>query len=265
MGGHVREAIRYWTLNLLARRNGSGGERFLRPLYCHYVFDDQVEDFDRLIVGLKETGSFVDTDTCFDMVKGVKPIDGRYFHLSFDDGFRNVFMNALPVLNRHKVPAIFFVPSGLVGADWERTRRFCRETTRYSGVIEMVRWEELDQWLASGLEIGSHTKSHARFSAMSSDRRRMEDEIRGSKIEIEDRLRIECKYISWPYGGRADADGASLEMTRESGYRGCFGAYRGSVVPHETKLFSVPRHHFQVEWPLAHVKYFAAGHMEGAA
>lgn len=261
----AREFLRRLALTALAPWNGSTGTCFLRPLYCHYVFDDQVDDFERLIIELAKSGSFVDTDTCVDMVRGDRPIDGPYFHLSFDDGLRNVVTNALPVLRKHHIPAIAFVASGVLGAGWELSRQYCQETTHYRGVVELMRWEDLEELMSAGFEVGSHTRTHARFSAISGNRSLMEEEIRGSKIELEDRLNFECKYISWPYGKRSDADPVSLHMTRQSGYRACFGAYRGSVSPSRTNLFSIPRHHFEPEWPLAHVKYFAAGHMEEAA
>ena len=150
------------------------------------MFDDQVDAFERLIVQLKAIGTFVDTDTLVEMLYGQRPMTGPCFHLSFDDGFRNIYTNAFPVLQRHGVPGIFFVPSSLVAADPELARSYCLETTNYAGVIELVRWEELRQMQEAGIEIGSHTRTHSRFSAVSADPARLCDEIYGSKAELED-------------------------------------------------------------------------------
>lgn len=258
----ARRVVRDLTLSAISRLQQRKDRHFIRNLYCHYVFDDQLEEFERIIVNLKQDATFVDADTCLDMVTGKKPIDGRYFHLSFDDGFRNVYSNAVPILLKHQIPAMFYVPSRLVEGDLETTRRFCMETTSYRQPIEMVRWSELRHMVDLGFQIGSHTRTHARFSAMSHDPQRMRDEIFGSKKEIEDQLGCECPYISWPYGKRQDADQVSLEMTRDAGYAACFGAYREKIVPGQTNCFSVPRHHFEVEWPLSHITYFAEGNME---
>ena len=54
----------------------------------------------------------------------------------------------------------------------------------------------------------------------------------------------------------------SLALTKAAGYEACFGAFRGSMTPGSTDLFAIPRHHFEPEWPAAHVKYFARGNME---
>jgi peptidoglycan/xylan/chitin deacetylase (PgdA/CDA1 family) len=229
------------------------------------VFDDQRSDFERLILKLKKTGQFIDTGTCIQMLQGEKEIDRRYYHLSFDDGFRNIFTNALPILRKHEVPAILFVPSSLIESSWDKTQTYCLETTRYNSVIEMLRWDDLKEIVSLGYEIGSHTRTHARFSEISHNAALLEDELFGSKKELETNLGEECKYISWPYGRLTDADGVSLKTAKRAGYRACFGAYRGSIVPGQTDVFSIPRHHFEVQWPISHVEYFARGNMEVAS
>jgi peptidoglycan/xylan/chitin deacetylase (PgdA/CDA1 family) len=262
--GKSRHVLRHIALSTLARVAPQRKDRFLRFLYCHYVFDDQREHFEELIVALKQLGTFIDTDTSVEMVSGRREIDGRYYHLSFDDGFRNVFTNAVPILKRHGVSAITFVPTSLVEADWERTRRYCLETTLYQGVIEMIRWGDLREMIAAGFEVGSHTKTHARLSAISPDSRLLDDEALGSKEEIEKQLGVECKYIAWPYGGKHDVDAVSLAKVQQCSYRACFGAFRETVRPGETSAFAIPRHHFEAQWPVSHVAYFAKGNMEDA-
>lgn len=250
------------SLSALARLQRRGEERFLRNLYCHYVFDDQLKEFEQIVVRLKQLGTFVDTPTCVAMAKGERPIDGAYFHLSFDDGFKNNFANAAPILHRHRVPCMFFVPSGLIDADWETTADYCLNTAEYRAVIEMASWDDLRRAQDLGFEIGSHTRTHARFSQISSDPVRMRDEIAGSKVELEQYLGAPCDYISWPFGKPSDADPASLGFVTTAGYRACFGAYRGTVRPGETDIFSIPRHHFEAQWPISHIQYFAQGNRE---
>ncbi len=261
VAGRSRALLRDVALSLSSVSNRPSGETFLRCLFCHYVFDDQKEKFDSTIAELKTIGEFVDTDTCIDMLQG-GGIDGRYFHLSFDDGFRNNYTNALPILKKHKIPAIFFVPSSLIDASWTDTQHYCLNTGDYRSVIEMLRWSDLRDMISQGYEIGSHTKTHARFSDISNNRLLMEDEILGSKKELEKKCGYECKYISWPFGTLNDADDISLKMVEEAGYKACFGAYRGTVRPETTNIFSIPRHHFEVQWPNSHIMYFAKGNRE---
>lgn len=261
----ARYALRHVWLTAASALSRGLEDQFLRCVYCHYVFDDQREKFEQIILRLKSIGRFIDTDTCVQMAQGKRPIDGRYFHLSFDDGFRNNFTNAVPVLRKHDVHAAFFVPSLFIGADLETTRHYCLETTRYRGVIEMMGWDDLQEMIASGFEVGSHTRRHARFATISGDKSLMEDEILGSKQELEARLGRPCKYIAWPYGRLIDTDVDSIETVKRAGYLACFGAFRGSILPGRTDLFRLPRHQFEPQWPLSHIGYFARGNMEATA
>jgi len=254
--GRSRAALRHMVLSVRGQLARFGDEPFLRGLYCHYVFDDQVIRFRRLMEDLQSVGRFVDTETCFAMLRGDCSIDGRFFHLSFDDGFKNVRTNAAPVLRELGIPAIAFVPSAVVGAQGEELRRYCLEVTRYRGVIEMMSWEDVRDLPEFGIEVGSHTRTHARLSLVSKEGGHLWEEIAGSREEIEAQTGRECRYISWPYGEAGDVDFASIKMIREAGYDGCFSAVRGSVIPGKSDDMRVPRHHFEVQWPTSHARYF---------
>ena len=259
----LREGVRHVALTLLGSVAPARQARFLRCLYCHYVFDDQREKFERILEALQAIGTFVDTNAAIDMLKGEREIDGRYFHLSFDDGFRNIAANASPILERLAIPAIAFVPSALMGGDYRSDRDYCMGTMHYRGVVETCSWDDIRVLIDRGVEIGSHTRTHIRMSATSKAHpERLLSEIVGSKQDIERQLKIECRYISWPYGSLRDFDDASQELIEKAGYRACFGAFRGTVVPHESPLFRIPRHHFAVQWPLSHIRLFANGYLE---
>jgi len=236
-------------------------DRFLRGLYCHYVFPDQADDFRRLLDALGRIGRFVPTGECLDLLEGRRPIDGRLFHLSFDDGFRNHRTVAATVLAERGIRAAFFVPTAMVGAPPDEVARYCRRI-EYPARIEMMDWDDVAALHAAGHEIGSHTRTHARFSELSADPARLHDEIAGSRDDLTRRLGVDCATISWPFGRRVDADDASLAAARAAAYRACFGAFRGTIVPGITDPFAIPRHHFEAEWPVSHVTYFARGNRE---
>jgi peptidoglycan/xylan/chitin deacetylase (PgdA/CDA1 family) len=197
------------------------------------------------------------------MMTGKMAIDGRYFHLSFDDGFRVVLHNAAPVLIDLGIPALVFVPTTLVGAPYETAQAFSVGTLGYSSVMEMMDWNDLRTLRSNGFEIGSHTRSHTRLSHDGLCESFLRGEIAGSKRDIEDRVGAECRYISWPYGRRDDVNDESIRLIQEAGYVACFGAFRGAVYPgQETDPYRIPRHHFEVHWPTKHIEYFARGGME---
>ena len=237
-------------------------DSFLRPIFCHYVFDDQKVQFEQILRHLTSFGNFVSTNDLVAMLQSEQPIEGRYFHLSFDDGFQNIYANAFPVLKELEIPALFFVPTRLIGGDWTVSHEFCLGPGSYAGVIEMANWCELEEMSDHGIDIGSHTCTHARLASISTQPNELKTEIEQSKAEIESKLGQPCRYFSWPYGTKEDVDANSLKVVQDAGYEACFGAFRGSVKPQRTDLWQIPRHHFEPQWPLRHVDYFARGHGE---
>ncbi len=258
----IRSMARDCVLSMRSLVSLPSNRPSLRILYCHYVFDDQCREFEAIVRYVQSIGEFIGIDEVLEVLEGRRSIEHNVFHLSFDDGFKNVITNALPILREHGVRATLFVPTAIISAPEEDVERYCRITTNYSSTIETATWDDLEKACAAGFEIGSHTRTHARFSEISMSKEAIEDEIFGSKEDLERRLGRGCKYISWPYGRIADADVQSLKAVEKAGYRGCFGAFRGRVIPQVTERFCIPRHHFEVQWPLSHVKCFSHGAME---
>jgi peptidoglycan/xylan/chitin deacetylase (PgdA/CDA1 family) len=106
--------------------------------------------------------------------------------ITFDDGFRNFYTQAFPLLSNYGFPATLFVPSGLVGKE-----------SSSLGPEPFMTWQEIREVSRHGIEIGSHSVSHADLYRAGS--RMMEDEVRLSKAAIEDQIgRAVCAF-AYPY------------------------------------------------------------------
>lgn len=254
----LRAAVRHMALSTVSLIRRLPDRNVLRPVYTHNVFDDQVQRFAEVIDALLERGTFVGTAEAVEMAAGLRPIDRPTFHLSFDDGFLNNATNAARILRERGVPAMFFVPTSLVGAGWEAARRYSLEQTGYNGVIEIMKWGDVERLKKWGFEIGSHTRTHARLSDV--DGEVLVDEVFGSREELERRLG-DCHFIAWPYGRQSDISVTALNAIRDAGYKACFSAVRGSI-PGPVDLFQLPRHQFESHWPLRHTLLFASGFRE---
>ncbi len=57
---------------------------------------------------------FVSLSDAVEMLQGPKPMQPYSMVLTFDDGYRNNFTHALPILRRYNAPATFFVPTGFL-------------------------------------------------------------------------------------------------------------------------------------------------------
>jgi peptidoglycan/xylan/chitin deacetylase (PgdA/CDA1 family) len=57
---------------------------------------------------------FVSLEDAVDMLQGVKPMQPYSMVLTFDDGYRNNFTHALPILRRYNAPATYYIPTGFL-------------------------------------------------------------------------------------------------------------------------------------------------------
>lgn len=257
----LRRGVRHAALSLVGQFAQFSEGPFLRCLYCHHVFEDQRARFGRLIRRLSRHGTFIDTDALLNLLKGTQPLNGRYFHLSFDDGLKNTFYNAAQVLAEIGVPATFFVPTAFVGTKASEAEYYSQEVLNYNEPLKFMTWNEVRQLEAHGFDVGAHTRHHVRLAEVE-DSDRLDQEIRGAKKDVEEALGRSCDIMSWPFGTREDIHRPSRRLFREAGYQAVFGAFRGGISPGETNPYQIPRHHFEVEWPWSHVRVFASGHFE---
>ncbi len=72
------------------------------------------ERLDRVLDQLARHYTFVSLDEAVEMIAGRKTIVDNALVLTFDDGYRNNLTEALPVLDKHGVPATFYIATGFV-------------------------------------------------------------------------------------------------------------------------------------------------------
>lgn len=73
--------------------------------------------FDRILTALRASGTPVTMDQVVEAAQTGSALPPRAFAISFDDGFRNNLTIAAPILERHQVPAIFYLTTGFMGSD----------------------------------------------------------------------------------------------------------------------------------------------------
>ena len=82
------------------------------------------EQFDRQIAILKQRFTVIDTTALVKYREEGRPLPPNPVLLTFDDGYRDNLTLALPILRKHGVKAVFFIPTGFMGEGklflWER-------------------------------------------------------------------------------------------------------------------------------------------------
>jgi len=128
--------------------------------------------------------------------------------LTFDDGFADVFENALPAWRQHRFCSIQFLVADLLG----KTSEWQASSGELPGLL--MDKAQLKDWLDAGQEIGSHTSTHPRLTHVSALRAR--EEISGSKKKLEDTFGIAVEHFCYPYG---DWSPAVRDIVAEVGYK----------------------------------------------
>lgn len=219
----------------------------LRGNLYHHVTVDK-EDFDSQMKYLKKRGhtfiSFDDIRT-LDLSKISKPTV-----IYFDDGFKDVLLNAVPVLEKYDIPATVFLPTGVMDRTdmlWtivyreiltkqnvplhEQNMRIHEIKTQteqkridmmkkynlsdYSYLFDIfLSWDEIRGMLAKNISFGSHSVTHPRLTECSKEV--LQHEVIYSKQRIEKEIGRTIHSFSLPYGR---GDNELVELLGKLGYK----------------------------------------------
>lgn len=106
--------------------------------------------------------------------------------ITFDDGLRDFYDTAWPILKEYGFPAAMFLPTGFIS----------HERRRLNG-RECLTWREARELSSDGVEFGAHTVSHVQLYRV--DRRTAEQEMRDAKAAIEQALGFPVLNYSYAY------------------------------------------------------------------
>ena len=132
---------------------------------------------------------------------------GKVVGLTFDDGYVNNHQNALPVLCKHGFTATCYAVSDMMNGSnsWDQGLGIPQKP-----LMGIQEWRD---WIAAGMDVGSHTQHHCDLTKIS--QRLAWQEIAQSKTELERLLGYEVRHFCYPYGKYEDDH---LDMVREAGY-----------------------------------------------
>lgn len=154
---------------------------------------------------------------------------GKVVGITFDDGYQNNLVHALPVLLKQGFSSTCYAVSGLLGKTnvWDQTLGIAQ--------TPLMNEEELRQWARAGQEVGSHTHGH--IDLTQTDDHTARAEIGSGRTGLEAVIGRPVNQFCYPYGHYEERH---AEMVRELGFAAATTTQR-SRCHAGTDLLKLPR------------------------
>ena len=156
------------------------------------------DDFARQMRWLKQHGYRTITQLeLFEALFRGRRLGPKPILITFDDGYRDLYVNASPVLARLGMRATAYIVTSRLK----------------NGYPLFLSWRLVRQLPSRGIEIASHTASHVDLTSLS-DREAFRELVE-SRLAIERRLRHPVQWLAYPFG---DYDARIERLVRRAGY-----------------------------------------------
>lgn len=138
--------------------------------------------------------------------------------LTFDDGYRDVYRHAYPVLRRHGIPAVVFPVAGGLGKSgvvWPESED--------ATPAELLTEAEVREMAEGGIEFGSHLMDHVHADRLG--QAPLTEQLVQSKALLERVSGQDVVSLAYPFGAHSDG---VVSAAAAAGYRIAVTTERGS-------------------------------------
>jgi len=141
---------------------------------------------------------------------------GRVVGITFDDGYKNNLINALPILKNNNFTATCYIVSRRIGLEntWDLEHGITQSP--------LMSNDEIHEWIEKGMDIGAHTQTHADLQKIRPDD--AIHEISKSKLDLEKAFNIKIVDFCYPYGKLTED---ICSMVKDSGFDSATTMIRG--------------------------------------
>jgi peptidoglycan/xylan/chitin deacetylase (PgdA/CDA1 family)/GT2 family glycosyltransferase len=135
---------------------------------------------------------FVHLTELAEMLRTDERLPGRCAVITIDDGYRDVYEVAFPILRRYRVPATVYLVTDKVGErnDWDDQGAVAARP--------LLTREQIAEMRAAGIRFGAHTRTHAELPTLAPEA--LSEQIEGSRAAAEAELGEPVLDLTYPYG-----------------------------------------------------------------
>lgn len=127
--------------------------------------------------------------------------------ITFDDGYRDFYAHAFPILKKYNAPATVFVITDLVGDS------------------DYLTWPQIDELNSSGLiTFGAHTVHHPDLTRLRADQ--IYFELKAAQNTLKQHTHQDISFVAYPYGKSNDLVRKIAEVIK---FSGAVGTWPGAV------------------------------------
>lgn len=156
-------------------------------------------DFESQLKYFKDQGyETITMQLAYDSLVSGMPLPPKPIIFTFDDGYKDNFTNAVPILQKYGDIGTFAIATELLGRPGY-------------GV-----WGDVLGAHNQGMEIVSHTENHLDLASQVYSEADLRREIFGSKKILEDKLGVSVNFFVYPYGKYNDK---VMALVKEAGYK----------------------------------------------
>ncbi len=137
-----------------------------------------------------------------------------FFSLTFDDGFKSILNNALPILKDNGFIGSVFIVTAYMGkkSSWD---------VNIGGLYKLhMNWDDIFKLKDAGWEIGSHSHKHRDLTKIS--KAEVIDDINKSAAIMEKELGQKPMYFSYPFGRK---NREISKIVKNAGFHAGFTSY----------------------------------------
>lgn len=140
----------------------------------------------------------------FAAYEGKGTLPSKPIIITFDDGYEDNFVTALPIMEKYKMKATIFVVPSLVGTP------------------DYLSWQQVSALNERNIEIGSHTMNHIGLGEVSPQVQKRE--VVDSKMILEEHIGRKVLFFAYPYGQFTPL---TQKLLQEAGYLGASSGIPG--------------------------------------